>query len=147
MTLIGGLVYQRIAFCPAAATLADPQRTELVETARRRWSKVVMICVLFLLISGLVNFFMTHRFFKSLPEPQQLPSAYHMVFGIKFLLAMVLFFLASVLAGRSPATRTFRDNAPRWLTLSLVVAALLVAMSAALRTMHTGPNVEAVVGG
>ncbi len=147
ISLVGGLVYQRFVLAPGLATLAGRSGEEWVETTRRRWSRLVMVCILFLLVSGLINFVLTYRFFKALPEAEQLPPAYHMIFGIKFLLGLVLFFLASVLAGRSTATRTFRENAPRWLTLSLVVAALVVAMSAALRGMHTGPNVEAVIGG
>ncbi|MGB6043366.1 MAG: hypothetical protein WBF93_09445 [Pirellulales bacterium] len=146
MTLVGGLLYQRLALLPAACELADPQRAEFLNGARRRWSKLVMIAVLFLLVSGLVNLFLTIKTFKPLLEDQQLPGLYLQLFLVKFVLALVIFFFASALAGRGAATQRFRDEARRWLTITLILAVILVAISNVMRSMHTGPNVKAVIG-
>ena len=104
-----------------------------------------MVSALFLLISGTINLLFTIRLFKPPNEP--LPAYYHMLFGIKFLLALVVFFLASVLAGRSEGTRTFRENASKWLTINLIVATILVCISGVLRSTHTGPNIEPPAAG
>lgn len=146
MTLVGGLLYQRLALLPAANELADPQRAEFLDNARRRWSKLVMIAVLFLLVSGLVNLILTINTFKSLSDDQKLPGLYLMLFGAKLILALIIFFFASALAGRGAATQRFREEAGRWLTFTLVLAVALVAISNVMRSTHTAPNVKAVIG-
>jgi hypothetical protein len=55
------------------------------------------------------------------------------LFGIKFLLALAIFFLASVLTGHSARTQKFRDNRRLWLTVNLVLAVLVVCISGILR--------------
>jgi uncharacterized membrane protein len=57
MAAVGGPMFIRLALFPAAdATLPDEQRRSLHEQLRRRWSKVVMVAILFLLASGFYNF-------------------------------------------------------------------------------------------
>ena len=93
-----------VALLPAVAELPESQRPALHEAIRSRWSKWVMGAILFLLISGFYNFFtLTGRY--------QLPKAYHMLFGIKFLLALAIFTLASFLTGRTAVAQRMRQNA------------------------------------
>ena len=138
IALVGGLLFQRFVLLPAALPLEESLRKELCERSSRRWSKIVMVSAFFLLVSGLVNFIFTMQLFKGADLP--IPKMYHLLFGIKFLLALVIFFLASALAGRGKGTQKFRDHAARWLNVSLVLATLVVAISGILRTTHVAPN-------
>jgi len=64
--------------------------------------------VAFLLISGLINFilFLERKQNARLDQWRQTyNSLYQFVFGAKFALAMVVFFIASALAGRGEATK------------------------------------------
>jgi hypothetical protein len=55
-------------------------------------------------------------------------GVYHAIFGVKFLLAMGIFFLGSVLVGRGELAKKLRANAGKW--LSVLVALLLVLLLA-----------------
>jgi uncharacterized membrane protein len=50
---------------------------------------------------------------------------YHMLMGIKILLALAAFFLASVLSGRSPKFENMRRRSGMW---NLVLAAILTVI-------------------
>jgi uncharacterized membrane protein len=123
---VGGMIFQRIALMPSLAVLPDESRKALHEAVRSRWSKMVMAGIAFLLASGLYNFVMTWRTYY-------LPGYYHALFGIKVLLALAIFFIASALVGRSPALEGIRRNARFWLTLNLTLAIGLVCISGVLR--------------
>ena len=138
VALVGGAIFQRIALIPALSTLPEDQRNAYREAIRKRWAPVVWMSIVSLLISGTVGIVLIVRQFS--PPAARLPSFYHMLFGIKFLLAMVVFFLASVLAGRSQKTKSFRDAAPRWLTAFLLLATLVICLGGVLRSTHLGPN-------
>ncbi len=145
IALFGGTIFQRIALHPTVGELDAAQREIVAAGVRRRWSKVVMIAILFLLVSGLTNYILTVRNFKALgavnPD-DNLPPLYHALWGVKVLLALVVFFFASVLAGRSEGTKHFRENAGKWLTVNLILATIIVGISGVLRSTHTGPNVK-----
>src|SRR5215813_10700260 len=98
ITAVGGTIFMRFALVPSIAVLSDEQRKSLHEQIRSRWAKLVMASIGFLLLSGLYNFILFLRDTKA-PEwdqwRQSCNSIYQMVFGIKFLLAMVVFFIAS----------------------------------------------------
>ncbi|MEK6246569.1 MAG: hypothetical protein N2C12_00220 [Planctomycetales bacterium] len=138
IALFGGLIYQRVALIPAAQRLEEEPRKQLSEAVRRPWSRVVMVAILFLVISGFVNFARTSAAFKAVDL--KLPPLYHMLWGTKVILALAIFFLASALAGRGTATQRFRDQAAKWLTVSILLAVLVVAISGVLRSIHTAPN-------
>ena len=138
MTAVGGSMFMRMAFIPSVALLTDDQRKSLHGEIRSRWSKLVQASIGFLLLSGLYNFIMLVR--SSKEWPTELPDYYHPVFGVKFLLAFGVFFIASALTGRGAGTQRMRDNAKFWLTLNLVLALTIVLLSGVLRMTHIGPN-------
>ncbi|HUY35560.1 MAG TPA: hypothetical protein VMV69_22645 [Pirellulales bacterium] len=129
ITAVGGTIFVRVALLPSLAVLADDQRKALHEQVRSRWIKFVMGAIAFLLVSGLYNFFA--RINSGIPRPYA--GLYHALFGMKFLLALVIFFVASALVGRSPALATMRRNAKFWLTLNMVLAIVVVCISGVLR--------------
>jgi uncharacterized membrane protein len=135
---IGGVIFMRVALVPAAADLPEDTRRVLSEAIRRRWSKVVMAAILFLIVSGLWNFLTINASFKA--AGLKIPPLYHPLFGVKFLLALGIFYIASSLAGRSAATAKFRENAKFWLTVNLVLGILVICISGVLRMTHNAPN-------
>ncbi len=61
---------------------------------------------------------------------------------MKFLCALALFAVASLLVGRTSLAQRLRVNAPRWLWINVLLAGLIVAISGVLRTTHppVGPG-------
>lgn len=132
ITLMGGALFQRLALMPAAAELPDAAHDQLREAVRSRWARVVMSMSGMLLVSGLSSYVMTtinYQFDKA-----ELPGRlYHMLFGIKFLLGLVVLYLAATLSGRSAAAQRMRANAAKWLTLNLILAVLVVMIGGFMR--------------
>ena len=139
MVAVGGTIFMRVALVGAVQSLAEDQRPAFHEAIRSRWAKYVAGAILFLLVSGLYNFLTTHAAFKN-AEDIALPKYYHPLFGVKFLLALGVFFIASSLAGRSGATEKFRRNRRYWLSVNLLLSVIIVCISGVLRMSHTGPN-------
>jgi hypothetical protein len=65
-----------------------------------------------------------------------------MCFGIKFLLAMVIFLIASLLSGKTAAAQRMREGAKTWMTLNVALAILVVCISGVLRTAKRTPKPE-----
>ncbi len=148
MTVVGGTIFMRFALVPSVGVLGDEQNNLLREEVRRRWSKLVMASIAFLLISGLTNYIIMLRDSKSgTPEWEAWRHSYNglyqAVFGVKFTLAMVIFFIASALAGRGEATKKFRQDAKWWMSVNLTLALIVVALSGVLRLTHIGPTLNA----
>lgn len=145
ITAVGGTIFMRMALVPSVGVLPDDERKRLHEQVRSRWVKAVMAAILFLLLSGTYNIVMKEKQLKTVEA--SVKSLYHMLFGIKFLLAFAIFFLASVLTGRSPAFANMRANARFWLSLNMTLAILVVCISGVLRAlpikMVMPPPVEA----
>jgi len=121
---IGGAAYQRFALLPGTGeALDDAARDRLGESVRRRWSKVVAGSIGVLLLTGFLNFALV-----AVP-PKVYAIPYHPVFGVKLLAALTIFFLASVLAGRSPGFAAMRKNGAKWLSVILGLGVLIVLLS------------------
>jgi uncharacterized membrane protein len=141
MAAVGGPMFLCWALLPAAAELPDDAHRALKEGVRRRWARVVMAAITFLLISGIYNLIAFERMSRSWgPEWHEGPARlYHVLLGVKLLLALAIFFLASALVGRSPALANFRARARFWVAVNLTLGILLVAMSSEMRMLHIGP--------
>lgn len=142
ITAIGGMIFIRFALLPALDTLGDDGRTALHERIRARWSRLVQISILFLLVSGLVNFILYVRAAKTWSEEWKATyyATYQMLFGIKFILALAVFALVSILTGKSAGTQKIRDNPRFWLNLNLAMALAIVVISGVMRLTHVGPS-------
>ena len=106
---------------------------------RQRWKKIVMIAIGGLLISGLYNIAMI----EATTTAPCAYSWYHPVFGVKFLLAMVVFMIASLLPGRTPLAQKMRLQMPLWLRVNLALILTIVLLSGVLRTAEKRPKTEA----
>ena len=123
MTLIGGAIFLRQAVLPTAATLEESVRETLMTGLRNRWRKVVMAGIGILLLTGLFNYVGLNLLPGATPRHKG-DGLYHALMGIKILIGFAAFFLASVLAGRSPKFEGLRQQGAKWygvlITLSLL---------------------------
>jgi len=126
------VLFMRLALVPALKRLDDEASSRLKEALRSNWSKMVFGAIFFLLVSGIYNFITTIKSF----DDHVNKSLFHMLFGIKFLLALGVFFIGSALAGRSKATQKIRDNTVFYLTINAVLAVTVVCLSGVLRALH-----------
>jgi hypothetical protein len=123
--LVGGILYQCLAV-PAVAEAVGRDGTSgsgsLAEKGVAKWRVLVMISITMLLISGFANSFLIlsrSRLATTFPA-----TAYHELLGIKFMLAMCVFYLSSRLAGRRLV------KSPRkGLVLNALLASLVVLLA------------------
>lgn len=123
-TMIGGVVFMRLALLPSLETLAGDARGSLHEAIRGRWVKITMAAITFLLVSGVYNIVLNIR---------SVPPTYHMLLTLKLLLALGIFFVASALTGRSEAFAKLRENRKFWLSVNLGMALVVILVSGAMR--------------
>jgi len=109
VALLGGVIFAR-------QVLKSPAESELVT----RFAKTFQLASAGLFVSGLYNFLM---------KVSTLPPGYHAVFGIKFLLALHVFAVATML-GRPGVDASKRQ---RQMTGVLISGAAILALGAYLR--------------
>lgn len=136
--LVGGSIFVRCAYAPVDG--ADPEQQDWVARTRKRWARLVMLSAGLLLISGVVNLANIVTNYDLATD--RLPgSLYHPIFGIKFLLALVVFFLSSRLAGSSAGAERFRQRETLWSNLNLIAAVLVVCLAGWLKLAERTPKV------
>lgn len=118
IVLVGGTTFFRFVVMPALGN----DSAELVDRIRQTWKKFVHAGIGLFLLSGFYNFF------QMLPKHKGDPL-YHMLVGTKIILALVVFFIASALVGRSQGTQKFRDGAKKWTSIMLLLSAVIVGIS------------------
>ncbi len=127
IVLIGGTVFTRFVLMPAAASLQESEHDALRERIMGRWRKFVMGGILVLIVTGFYNYI------KVAIPAHKGDGLYHALMGTKILLAFGAFFLASVMAGRSPRFEHLRENASRWLGVLIFITAIIVAIGGFLK--------------
>lgn len=123
IVLVGGTAFFRLAVIPAL----EGDTTDLVGRIRSNWKKVVHTGILIFLVSGFYNYIAV-----TIPEHKG-DGLYHALVGTKIILAMFVFFLASVLVGSKPSSQKFRTDAKKWTGVMLMVAAVIVGISGFLK--------------
>ena len=127
---VGGTIFLRFVLLPSAKeSLTDEQHTSLRACLMRRWKVLVMICIAALLVSGFYNF-MTIGLAKAKDH-----AAYHPLFGVKFLAALGIFFIASILTGRAPAFEGMRRSARTWLLVAALLGIGVILISGVLKNL------------
>lgn len=134
--MVGGAVYARFALAPSVEPLADEQKELLKARVRARWMKWVMLCAFLLLASGIINVVVIATAYDF---PQKY---YHPVVGVKMLAAMVVFYIASMLTGRSKNAARFREKERFWLSMNAGLAISIVLMGGALKIAERVPKAE-----
>ena len=143
MLAIGVPFFVRFVLTPAAnKSLDEAQHQKLREAINAKWRIIVYILITLFLISGFYTFLVPVRVNGVLVSSwwrDMSPDAkrtYHMIFGIKVLAAFGIFFLASALAGRTQTFAPIRMKRKMFLTVLLLLAAVVVTCAVALRYMH-----------
>jgi hypothetical protein len=116
-TLIGGLLYGRLVMAPAIATLAPDVRESLETAAAKLFRPFVFAAIIGLVGSGL---------YKLLTTPGR-PPIYHMLFGVKMLLALHVFAVGILIVQPKNPRRV------RMMTGTLISGLLVVAVAECLR--------------
>lgn len=88
VTLIGGIFYSRFVMTPAGGSLSPDARSALDASAAARFRPITFAALAGLVLSGLFNF---------LAKPGH-SSTYHILFGVKILLALHVFAVAILIA-------------------------------------------------
>ncbi len=122
IVLVGGAVFSAFVLLPSALGLTDEQRQTLHQGVVSRWKRFVHGGIVLFLASGFYNYF------QAMPKHKG-DGLYHGLIGTKILLALVVFFLASALVGRSEGLKRFRDNRPFWTKVMVGIALVIVAIS------------------
>lgn len=141
---LGGLFFARFAVLPTADELGKETADKIHAGLRRRWLPWVMGAITLLLASGLTNYILMIKRIKAAPElwggDWMRQTGYHGLFGAKFLLAMIVFYLASGLIGRGASTQWIRNNRKQWLSVTVGLGVAVVLISGWMRQLHTGAN-------
>jgi uncharacterized membrane protein len=133
IVLVGGLFYLRMVIAPTVSTGKNPTTDAWFGGRRGAWAKWVGISALLLLATGLYNYF-------EIVQANELAASYHMLAGIKILVALVVIFLASLLAGRSALADQLRERMKFWLGVCLLIGMLAVVIGSVLRSYPHTPR-------
>jgi uncharacterized membrane protein len=136
ITLMGGTIFAYFAAVPGLEELPEKERATAHAAIRARWSKLVAIASLLLLVSGVVNMVVYATQF----DLGDMKRAYSMWTGIKFLLALPIFFFAALLSGKSSLAQKIQANAKTFMALNLVLALSMVLIGGALRFIERRPK-------
>lgn len=127
IVLLGGAAFQWLVLRPAARQLADAEHDKLRELVLGRWRKIVMVGIALLLATGLYNYLWVAR------PVWETWKGYHPLMGIKILIALAVFLLASALVGRSAVFAGLRRQVGLWLPVLLLLGTVIVAISSYLK--------------
>ena len=135
--LVGGIAYLRKVVAPSAIPGEGDPVDRLYSGRRAAWAMWVGIATGLLLATGLVNTVLVMKIYPNLP------GGYHAVLGTKIMLALVVMFLAAILAGTTPAAIEVRKSAKGWLTVALLAGLAVLILASTLRFFHLPRATEA----
>jgi len=121
VVMVGGAIFTQLVLCPALDG-NDPENT-VKQQVKRKWSKVIMGCALFLLLSGGYN---TVVIFGADEKPVVM---YHVLLGLKLILAFSIFHISFMLAGKSDAAQKFQEKEAFWGKLNMYAAIIVVLLA------------------
>lgn len=121
IVMLGGAVFLRFILMPSVTeAFGENGHKTLRPVLMRRWQKVVHLCIALFLASGFYNYL-------AVTAPKHPGDAlYHALFGVKFLLALVVFALASILVSTREKPSKLRANARLWLAITVGLAVIVV---------------------
>jgi uncharacterized membrane protein len=123
IVLLGGSTFLRFVLMPSVQQLPEAEHQKLRQGVLGRWKRFVMFGILLLLLTGGYNYYLR----------EGKTSQYHMLMGIKMLLALGVFFLGSALTGRSEGLAAIRRDPRKWLTVLIILASVVVAIAGFLK--------------
>ncbi len=121
VSVAGSIFFFMLVLRPAATkALTAEQHAALREPLMRRWKMIIHPSIVLFLLSGFYNYITVT---SPLHEGQGL---YHALFGVKFLLALVVFALAIVLTSTRNWSVRWRESRGAWLALAIVTLAVVL---------------------
>ena len=112
IVVVGGFVFYRFVLVPVSErVLSEDARGTLHEPLMRRWKLFVHPTIILFLFSGFYNYIAVTRFAH---EGQ---GVYHMLFGLKFVLALLAFGLIIVLTSTMAWSTRLRNRKGLWVVL------------------------------
>ena len=133
--LVGGSVFSLFVVLPVFRTLEAETRTRLLTGLTSYWKRFVHFGIVLMLLSGFYNYFQQIVLHKG-------DGQYHMLIGIKMLLAFAIFFIASALVGRSAKLQPMRNGRGKWLSILVGIAAVIVIISGYLKMRGVPVDVQ-----
>ncbi len=145
IVIVGGAVFYRVVL---ATSLVDGLGADAGEKLRQavnaRWARLLHVCILLLVASGLFEFYLL----AILPGIDPMP--YHAVFTMKVAAALALLFIACAVAGKSGRLARMRQGRDKWMALALALAlgGLIVLLSGMLGQVRasSASHADEVVG-
>lgn len=135
ITIVGSVFYVRYAVLPTLASLTEKEREVVGTGLRKNWAKFLMVAIFLLLATGIANMILIPRYNK-FPEG----ANYGMLVGIKFMLALPVFYIVSLLNGRSAGAAKFREKSRFWLDVAIVLCVAIVVLAGYLRFIPRTPK-------
>src|SRR5262245_49411182 len=132
IVVLGGSFFLRVVLMPAAAALPEAEHAALRGRLMTTWRRVVSLGITLFLLSGLYNYLAV-----AVPRHRG-DGLYHALMGTKILLALVVFFLASALVGRSKTFEGIRRSNRRCLAVAVSLGFVIVAISGYLKVVRPG---------
>lgn len=127
ITIVGTVVFLRLIIKPVLGKFSEETRLSVLSGFQYRLKILLHSAITGILISGLYN---AHLVWKTTG------STYHTMFLVKMLLALIVLIAAILeVTGSSTKNQYFSKNTKR-LTLSLILAVIIIALSAFLRSLH-----------
>ncbi len=123
IVLVGGTFFLRFVLTPVAAQFPDTDQVQLKSCVMAAWKKFIHAGIVLFLVSGFYNYLIVAA---PLHKGDKL---YHPLIGMKILLALGMFVIASALVGKSKVCEGMRKHATFWQSAILVIAAVVVGIS------------------
>ena len=134
IVLVGGVFYLRMIVAPRLRQSdADAGSDPWFAGRRGAWAMWVGITTLLLIVTGLWNFVDTIR-------SNEIATSYHMLGTLKIVVALVVFALAAILAGKTNVAEKLREKMKRWLGVCLVAAVIVVMIGSVMRSFPRTPK-------
>jgi uncharacterized membrane protein len=137
IVFLGGVIFWSWVLLPGTETWSQDDSNKLFQSLRRPWALVVMAATFVLLISGFYNYVRVIMLDRG--GIYELPKAYHPLIGTKILLALFLFGIVAMLAGRSAAAQKMQARMGMWLKMAVLVGIVLVSIAGVLRMLDRSP--------
>ena len=133
---VGGTVFIRFVLHPSGQeVLSEEARQSLRPTLMKRWTRFLHLCIGLIIASGIYN---TVVMF---PKHRGQEGFYHPLWGAKVMLAVILFAIAMLLTSKGEVFVAIRKQAPKLLTVNVLLAAGIVLLSNILK------NIPVTTGG
>lgn len=132
VVVVGSILFYRFAVVPASKQAFEGGMPDAFRAAlMKKWKLLLHPPIILFLVSGMYNYLAVTRF---LHEDQEL---YHMLFGVKFLLALVIFALYIVLTSTMKWSEGIRDKEILWALLVALVT-VVVGIAGVMKTLPIG---------